>query len=150
MKEEETSSHAGLVWYSWLHAGPKAKPGPLFSLPKSISRGPLGCPRQPSGLKSRGSGCPLGSPTPYAQEPGTKLIVLPSPSLPRSSSSCLLSSSCTFHLIWPAATQMSGHLGKAAVGLQREPPRWAQTGPSMHCPASFLTLYLMEIKQSPV
>lgn len=34
---------------------------------------------------------------------------------------------------------MSGHLGKAAVGLQREPARWARTGPSMHC-------YLLEIK----
>lgn len=29
---------------------------------------------------------------------------------------------------------MSGHQGKAAVGLQREPPWWAWTGPSMHCP----------------
>lgn len=34
---------------------------------------------------------------------------------------------------------MSGHLGKAAVGLQREPARWARTGPSMH-------RYLLEIK----
>lgn len=73
---------------------PKAKPGSVFP-PKSIRGGPLGCPVQPSGLKSRGSGCPLGPPPPpprppYAQEPGTKLIVLPSPSLPRSSS-CRLS-----------------------------------------------------------
>lgn len=72
---------------------PKAKPGSVFP-PKSIRGGPLGCPVQPSGLKSRGSGCPLGPPLParppYAREPGTKLIVLPSPSLPRSSS-CRLS-----------------------------------------------------------
>lgn len=135
VRMEETSSHAGLGWYSWLLAAAQSKARFSVFPPKSIRGGPLGCPGQPSGLKSRGSGCPLGSPRPpYTREPGTKLIVLPSPSLPRSSS-CRLSP--VLHLpsnlavcdsnvrppgegiCWPAT-------GAATIG---------RTGPSMHCPA---------------
>lgn len=79
-------------------------------------------------------------PAPYAQGPGTKLIVLPiplpiSPSPPLHNPPAFCPSSYTFHLICPAATQMSGHLGKAAAGLQWEPALgldWSQHG-LLHC-----------------
>lgn len=83
-------------------------------------------------------------PTRSSRGPGTKLIVPP----PRRPPFIILLPSVppsyTFHLIWPAATQMSGHLGKAAVGLQREPPRWGPphphtpgvTVPAVRCPAA--------------
>lgn len=82
---------------------------------------------QPSGLRSRGSGCPPGVPHHHHPRPGTESpptppLNPPSSQYPPNTTPLLAVCPSFIHLPSNLAgwTQMSGHLGEAAVGLQEE------------------------------